>query len=105
MKNTRGKIAAIAAATLAISFLIGTGISDAMKLTHRGGGVQATAIRAKSFGGKSGHIAINRAAVKRAHVVNVLSSAKKRGHTLQRLPLLGGIGNVGDHFYGRDTLR
>ena len=34
MKNTRrGKTAAITAATLAISLLIGTGISEAMRLT------------------------------------------------------------------------
>ncbi len=89
MKNTRCRIAGIAAATLAISFLIGTGISDAMKLTHKGGGMRATAIRAKSFAGKGAVMSLKRTTAMRANVVNARSSWKKRRHTLQGLALLG----------------
>ncbi len=132
MKNTRkGKAAAMTAATLAISLLIGTGISEAMRLTsgNRAGGMRATAIRAqsfgaksshmsinraramratairaKSFGGKSGHVAINRAWVKRARVVGAQSVAREGRHNLLRgLALFGEIGHVGDHFHGADN--
>ncbi len=107
MKSVRCKTAAIATATLAISVLIGTGISEAMRLTsgNRAGGMRATAIRAKSFGKKSIHMSSNKARLKPARVVGAQSVARARDHTLQWLPLLGEIGHVGDHFYGRDTLR
>jgi|GEM_PF-7088440 len=67
MSNTRrDKTAMIAAATLAITFLIGAGISDARKLTS-----------------------IKRAGTMRANAVNARSSGKQRRHTMQGLALLG----------------
>ena len=78
MKNTRTgfKAAAITAATLAISLLIGTGISEAMRLTsavNRAGAMRAPAIRAQSFGAKSSHMSINRARAMRPVAIRAQS--------------------------------
>jgi hypothetical protein len=115
MKNTgKCKIAMITAVSLAITFLIGTGMSDARKLTsiNRAAAMRATAIRAHSFAGKSGALSIKRAGAVRANAVNAQSSGKKRRHTLQGLALLGASAVGGAsfttippiHFPGR-TLR
>jgi hypothetical protein len=75
MKEASGcKTAAITAATLAISLLIGTGISDAMQSTSaikRAGAVRTPAIRAQSFGAKSSHMTIHKAGAKRVRVDGV----------------------------------
>jgi hypothetical protein len=92
MKNTRiDKAAMIAVATLAISLMIGAGISDARKLTsiNRRGAMRATAIRAQSFAGKGSHMSIKRAGAMRDNSVKVRSSRKKPDHTLRGLALLG----------------